>query len=252
MSTLGARALGLAVDGFRVIPVMSNGKAPLTEHGCKDASAGADLITAWWRRWPEANVGVATGDGLCVVDVDMKQGVDGEATWQTLQQAHGTAPTTRTVLTPNGGRHLYFISVGASVACSVSRLGPGIDIRGSGGYVVAAGTIGGKIYQTLPEPVATAPAWLLELVRAHDVAGRPVVEWRQLARTGVELGRRNAAVASFAGHLLRKGVDAWVVLELLRGWNQSRVQPPLPDDELLRCVDSIAGRELSRRIGPRS
>jgi Bifunctional DNA primase/polymerase, N-terminal/Primase C terminal 1 (PriCT-1) len=249
---LGAHALSLARLGLRVIPLRPNGKVPLTEHGCKDASADPEVIAKWWGQWPDANVGVATGEGLFVVDIDIKNGVEGEAAWRDLQQPHGPAPMTRTVITPSGGRHLYWDPGGVFVRCSAGRLGAGIDIRGAGGYVVAAGEIDGKRYETLPAPIAPAPPWLLELLREHAIAHRSVEDWRELASNGVEGGRRNTSVAAFAGHLFRKGVDPWVALELLRLWNQARCDPPLPDVEVVRCVNSIAAKELRRRQGLRS
>lgn len=251
MSMLGSRAQGLAVDGFRVIPLKPNGKVPLTKHGCNDASADPDVIAGWWLRWPDANVGVATGDGAFVVDLDVKNGVDGEATWRALQHAHGVAPRTRAVRTPSG-LQLYFNSSAAIVPCSVGKLGPGIDIRGRGGYVVAAGVIDGRAYETSPAAIAPAPAWLLELVREGTAGRRSVADWRELASNGVEVGRRNASIASFAGHLLRKNVDPWVALELMRAWNEARCRPPLADAEVVRCVNSIAGRELRTRQGRES
>src|SRR5215469_4668893 len=56
----------------------SPGKHPLTEHGCKDATQVAAQIRAWWRRWPNANVAIATGSrsGIVVVDVDPRHGGD--------------------------------------------------------------------------------------------------------------------------------------------------------------------------------
>jgi hypothetical protein len=246
---LGSQALGLARGGLRVIPLKPNCKVPLTKHGSKDASADPQVIAEWWGRWPDANVGVVTGEGLFVVDIDIKSGVEGEAAWRDLQKVHGATPMTRTVITPTGGRHLYWDSRGAFIRCSVGQLGAGIDIRGDGGYVVAAGAINGKAYETLPDPIAQAPIWLLDVVRERNVSRRSVTDWRKLASSGVEGGQRNSTVASFAGHLLRKGVDPWEALELVRAWNQARCRPPLPDAEVVGCVNSIAGKELRRREG---
>lgn len=251
MSSLAERALRLAIDGFRVLPLKPNGKWPLTRHGVKDASADCGVVTAWWGRWPDANVGVATGRGWFVVDIDIRAAVDGEATWAGIQRVHGEGPTTRAVITPSGGRHLYF-ATDAKVACSVGKLGQGIDVRGIGGYAVAAGVIDGRQYETLAEPIAPAPCWLLELVGERTVTRRPTAEWQAVACGGAELGHRNNTLASLAGHLLWQGVDPGVVLELLRGWNQGRCHPPLPDHEVVRCVGSIAARELRRRGGLRS
>ena len=53
----------------------------------------------------------------------------------------------------------------------------------------------------------------------------------------------------WAGHLLRRGVDGFVALELVLTWNRERCRPPLGDDEVIAVVDSIAKRERSRLLG---
>ena len=62
-------ALAYAAIPWRVVPL--RGKTPLTRHGVKDASSDPQEIVRWWERWPDANVGVATGaPGPQVLDVD--------------------------------------------------------------------------------------------------------------------------------------------------------------------------------------
>jgi hypothetical protein len=58
-------------------------------------------------------------------------------------------------------------------------------------------------------------------------------------REGVDEGSRNNALASLAGHLLWRGVDPQVALELLLAWNRVRCRPPLADNEVAQVVDSI-------------
>ncbi len=81
-------------------------------HGCHDASADPEKVAAWWREYPRANIGLATGkvNGLVVIDVDRghADGVDGEETLKDLEEKLGPLPHTVEALTPNGGRHLYF------------------------------------------------------------------------------------------------------------------------------------------------
>jgi hypothetical protein len=91
------------------------------------------------------------------------------------------------------------------------------------------------------------PSWLLAKLRTDDPRyGHPREYWREVAHRGVLAGQRNNTIASFTGHLLWHGVDPEVVLDLLLAWNRVRCQPPLPDDEVARTVQSIArlhGRE---------
>ena len=98
--------------------------------------------------WPQGyGVGVATGRGLVVVDLDVKH--DGEAALQLLEGTNEDLPPTMRVRTPSGGIHLYFHST-KDLRNSASRIAPGIDIRGDGGYVVGPGTeINGKPYQEI-------------------------------------------------------------------------------------------------------
>jgi hypothetical protein len=85
------------------------------------------------------------------------------------------------------------------------------------------------------------PPWLARLAQDRPAGrGHPAAHWRELVREGVEEGQRNATIASFAGHLLWRGVDADVALELMLCWNRMRCRPPLGDEEVARVVASIA------------
>lgn len=116
-------------------------KHPLSElvpHGLHDASTDRMVITAWWRRHPEANIGVVTGaiSGLLVIDVDPPHGEDSLAL---IEKENGPLTTPCEVRTPRGGRHLYLQHPGQAhrIPNSVSKLGPGLDVRSDGAYVVA-------------------------------------------------------------------------------------------------------------------
>src|SRR5574344_642526 len=90
-----AAALDLAAAGWEVFPLVENTKRPLTAHGVKDATTDADTIRAWWERNPEANLGLAPGADLLVLDVDTKHGIDGHDTLTGLEFMHGELPPTR-------------------------------------------------------------------------------------------------------------------------------------------------------------
>lgn len=139
-------ARALAAQGFRVFPLIPNDKRPAIERWPDKATTDLATIDRYWRSHPDANIGIATGAGLMVVDVDMKNGKNGYATLIALERRHGTIQSSMTISTPSGGMHLY-LRTKASVPNSVDKVGPGIDIRGEGGYVVGPGsTIDGREY----------------------------------------------------------------------------------------------------------
>ena len=140
------------------------------------------------------------------------------------------------------------------------NLGPGLDTKADGGYIVAPPSwhISGHHYESLTDddmPLADMPAWLVAIVSRETerpkIAALPE-SWRRLVAEGVTEGQRNDAVARLAGLLLRPGPkNPYVVLDLLRCWNELRCQPPLADAEVARTVESICSRELDRRQGRR-
>ena len=126
-------ALHYAARGLPVFPCQPD-KKPLTHHGFKDATTDAEQIKAWWTRWPTAMIGMPTGNvtDLHVVDVDVHQH-DGFITLKKLSINIEGLPR---VVTPSGGNHFYHRLGGRSVKNTVGRLGPGIDTRASGGYII--------------------------------------------------------------------------------------------------------------------
>jgi putative DNA primase/helicase len=122
------------------------GKHPRVEGGFKVATTDARQIEEWWRKWPDANIGIATGavSRIIVIDVD---GADGLATLKSLVAQHAFLPRTAIVKTARGW-HLYFqMPVGCErIPCST---GDGLDVRADGGYVVAPPSrhASGHIYQ---------------------------------------------------------------------------------------------------------
>lgn len=189
---LRSEALRLANQGQLVVPLHSirddgsctcgkhscpsPGKHPRTPRGLLDGSSDPATITAWWSRWPTANIGVVTGRGgrvpLLVVDVD---GAEGEASCKALQRRHGALPATRWVLTGSGGWHAYFRAPEGPLGNSAGKLGPGLDTRCDNGYVICPPSrhASGGIYSWHNAiPAAPAPAWLVSLLRPPAPAPR--------------------------------------------------------------------------------
>lgn len=177
-------ALSYHAQGWPVFPCRSkeeidewgevfNAKTPYTSNGLKGASLNGRIIREWWKRHPDAMVGVPTGSKIdaFVLDVDNKPGGSNGFDWlDEMEAEHGPLPHTRRVKTPNGGLHVFFKYVPGTR--NRGALGAGVDIRSEGGYVVAGGSqmADGRRYEWEdPEaPIADAPDWLLDLVVKRD------------------------------------------------------------------------------------
>jgi hypothetical protein len=163
-------ALKLAKQGKRVFPVDIGGKVPYAgSKGVYDATSNSQEIkTLWMECGFSSNIAMATGQGFIVIDLDVKAGVNGIQTWHDLCQKHGIKKATLIVNTPSGGRHLYY-SIGRhdfKVKNSVGLLGPGIDVRAMGGYVlVPPSEIGGKPYTWVKNKMLPLPACIERLLK---------------------------------------------------------------------------------------
>jgi hypothetical protein len=215
------------------------GKHPLTHHGLKDASSDLQTICGWWDRWPDANLGLLTGSasGLVVLDVD---GDVGRASLTALTEQFGLLPATTQSKTKRG-RHFFFdYPKGGEIRGSVRKLGPGLDVRANGNYVVVPPSryVGGRYEWTAKDSLADIPAWLLERVRvaAPAVQGSGAAE----ASNRIPEGQRNQTLASLAGIMRRRGMTQDAIEAALLAENRKRCDPPLPDIEVLGITRSIA------------
>lgn len=125
-----------------VFPCKSNGadaKAPLTKNGVKDATLDLKQIKAWWKRHRNASIGIATGIVWDVLDVDIKDGIDGRVHLPYLAKIGLLNGCQFVVKTPGGGWHLYFKAAPALKLGNKGRAATlGLDVRGLGGYVLAS------------------------------------------------------------------------------------------------------------------
>ncbi|MGH9249512.1 MAG: bifunctional DNA primase/polymerase [Acidimicrobiales bacterium] len=129
-----AAARGWASRGVPVLPVRPAEKAPLTVHGVSDASTEAEVVRAWWARWPQANVAIATGArGVDVLDVDVRGAQSGWAALNRLRRAGILQDGMPLVRTPSGGIHLHFVGTDQR---NGSLPKEHLDFRSSGGYVL--------------------------------------------------------------------------------------------------------------------
>ena len=149
----------------------SIGKHPRVMHGVHDASTDPNVIRRWWSRWEQANVGIATGKGLVVLDVDPRHGGDDSIT--ELEENNGEI-LTLAARTGGGGYHLYL--EGELPARNSFR--HGLDLKAAGGFVVAPPSVhaSGRCYAWLDpgEGVRVVPAWLVRLVRPTRLSPSPL------------------------------------------------------------------------------
>lgn len=130
--TLHAAALWYAEQGLKVFPLSPGSKIPFKgSNGCHGASNNVDVVDGWWADTPDANIGIATGHLVDVIDIDGPAGVQ---VW--AQLIDDLPPIIGRVSTPRpGGNHLYVAAVPGRG--NKAGLLPHIDYRGTGGYVVA-------------------------------------------------------------------------------------------------------------------
>lgn len=143
------------------------GKHPWAgSHGVKDATLDILKIDQYFGDDRTHNLGLAMGDGLLAIDVDPRSG--GDETLASLERLHGALPNTPTALTGGGGQH-YLLRVPTDLAFP-GTLGPGIDLKSNGGYIVAAPSThaSGREYvwdagrHLRDTPIEDAPGWIIE------------------------------------------------------------------------------------------
>lgn len=267
LSPQGKEAVRLAGLGYKVVPCYgihpksrrcacgdakckSPGKHPCNEHGVTDATSDLAQVERWWRQWPSANPALATGkyaDGkhLLVIDNDPRHG--GEEALAALEAELGRLPESVEVISGGAGRHTYLWSE-EEIKNSASLLGPGIDVRGTGGYVMlppsehqSGQSYAWEIDHALGQhPVAPIPAaWLARLRKAKRTP-RPATAG---APDRVIEGGRNMHLASLAGAMRRKGASETVLLAALLAENTDRCAPPLDEAEVSVIAKSVARYE---------
>lgn len=218
------------------------GKHPRTEHGLKDATTDETTIRQWWRRWPDANLAIVTGkvSGFFALDGDLRHG--GDDTLQELEAQHGPLPETVESQTGGGGFHKLYRSPGYPMKSGAGVLGPGLDVKADGGYIVAPPSLhmSGRRYEwevtSHPDevPIAEAPAWLLDKLRpeATNGNGRGFTVGEK-----IKDGERNNTLYRLVRSLKARELSYEAILAALRAENQAKCQPPLPDAEVEKIAE---------------
>ena len=287
MRPLLKAALDLAAREFAVFPCIPGQREPATRRGFYDATTNPAVIRRWWTA-RAYNIGIRTGvaSGMWALDVDVKDGKDGEANLRKLEREHGDLPPTIENITGSGGRHICFKYTGP-ISNSTGKIAPGLDVRGDGGYIIAPPSLHpcGRAYvQSVDsaDALAVAPDWLLQLARKPKPTiseqalanlrarrepvspgsyGKAALEYETTALANTPLGQRNHALnrASFSLFQLVAGGElneADVVNKLLEAANANGLMTDPHDGprKVTKTINSGARAGLqhprSRRSGP--
>jgi putative DNA primase/helicase len=223
----------------------------------RDATTDEAMVRRWWSRRPNANIGVLTGatSGFIALDVDPRHG--GAVALEALEGAHARLPATVESLTGGGGRHVFLKHPGAGVKVKsvAGALGPGLDLKGDGGYVVAPPSlhVSGQQYQwkfssdPADLPLADMPQWLLALLA--EKPAQTELEASQVEGPIGE-GQRNDALTRVAGSMRRAGLAEGAMVAALLEENRRLCNPPLPEDEVRGIARSVARYGASWRGPP--
>jgi hypothetical protein len=269
-------ALSYARRGWPVVPLRRGDKAPdgrLAPHGLNDASLEESELRAWWRASPRANVGIRTGAGLDVVDVDSA------SARASLEELVETPLIPSIVVRTARGWHWWFASSGLTSRAGVLE---GVDVRGAGGYVVAPPSMHpsghryvfvdpetGESSSRLPDrQLRPAPAWLVDALGAtsqptkHDAPpvrlqsahyARAALASECAAVANAPQGSRNDRLnrAAFAlGTLI--GADLLDAEEARTQLIEAALRSGLKEREAARTITSglVAGERQPRRMEP--
>jgi len=254
-------SLRLASLGYRVFPLRPGTKTPWQgSRGVHDATTDEAVIERWWTSVPKSNIGLACGDGMFVLDID-KAAIDDDpdrvGSYEIMLEGFPKSQT------QSGGFHFFVRSPdGVDIANSAGKLGVGLDVRASGGYVVAPpsrGPQGG--YQWLDRlsveagQLPACPEWLADLLKniknptkqGSGLGGEATVE--PIAATPQTIARAKAYLASVPPAIEGQGGHAallWASRVLVRGFRltDDAAYDLLAGDYNARCSPPWEGADL--------
>lgn len=264
---------------FRVFPLwpIVDGKCGCGRSTCKDIGKHPKIK---WRHWEGFEIsedgacGIRTGDGLFIVDLDVKEDRDGVASFHALANGRDI-PDTLVIATPSGGFHLYFQAPEGVLVANRVALAPGVDVRGEGGFVVGPGSphkSGGtyKAFTSEETPIVEAPAWLLELVRKpekespktthhtidpdSDEGKRAVAwvrEWLETAEPSIEGQDGSGRCLYTAIECMRSALPLETIQSLLEEVYNPRCEPPWSVEEIRhKVIDADLKADFPRGLAP--
>lgn len=236
MSSLQSEALIYAQNNFKIFPLKVNSKCEQVLKSWKEeATNDINQVTKWWLNNSQYNIGLKTGSGLIVIDIDCKNGKNG---LEQIKPFLANFPKTKIAKTCHGGYHFYY-KVDREVRNYVNLL-DGVDVRGDGGYVLAPPSIvDDKSYTWVND---------LQIANANDAVYK-LLERDKLqvvnhlsSATVIQQGVRNETLFRLGCMMQAKGMSDESIEASLEIENMKRCNPPLSKKELASIIKSITTR----------
>lgn len=210
------------------------GKHPRIKEWQNRATTDEDIIRKWWEAYPNANIGILTGEksGVLVLDIDSATG------GRSFQFLMRLCPDIEISIAAKTGKgfHLYFAYAEEEMKNKQGIL-PNIDIRGDGGYVVAPPSLhhSGKKYRwednrhPKDQELKSMPECLVDFIKM------PLKR-----KSKINEGSRNAHLFRIGAALRGKGKEHNEILEGLLKTNAMLCDPPLSDAEVKKIARSAS------------
>ena len=217
METTLEAALNAASRGWPTFRLGYKQKIPLPgSKGFHDATTDEGTLRDWFTG-TQFNIGLATGGDSHLLVLDIDEDKDGYDSINALQEKHGALPETMTVYTGKGRHHYFKMPAHVDIHPSAGKVGIGIDIRGTGGYVVYPPSLhpNGNYYKwnECIETIADTPAWLIALTNASTPSFQVA---QTITGNYIPQGQRNAAAISIAGFFRKYGFEYEQIAAQLR------------------------------------
>lgn len=248
-------ALNYAKLGFAVLPLQTNGKAPMTTEtfpsGFKSAAIDKKTIQQHWSKYPTSNIGLRISENLIIMDIDVhnENGFDSLAV---LEREFDKLPDTFSVDTPTGGKHYYFRLPESVTVDRQINMFKGIDLLTNGYVVASPSSINGKKYTVSNGSInklAYFPNWLLRTFETHHekdssdyMSQTNMPQYKQGKKytgalldelvAGATVGSRNDWIMRMISKMLAVGTSLDTIYRLIIVINDNFLSEPLPLSEI--------------------
>jgi putative DNA primase/helicase len=227
-------------------------------HGYLDATTDLKQIDEWWKQDGQRNIGIpASVAGMWDMVLDVDGYRNGDLSLKSLEHRNEPLPPTRQQRTGSGGESCQKIfKTPYAVSNSAGEIAEGLDIRGTGGYIVVPPSIHprtGNEYEWdgiagFDAPIAEAPDWFMAFMKAHKPQPEP--ETFVIPEKWIE-STRNDSLYRAASALRGKGLRDEVLLAGVRQLNQDHCVPPLSDVEVYKVYKSASKLPTNAQKPPR-